>query len=148
MNKITSFQGEYRFLSNFWKVEIEYEDVLYPSVEHAYEAMKTTDKWIRQTIANQETAGRAKNYGKYIELRKDWESIKDNIMLELNRIKYCDRELRQKLLLTGTVELIEGNHWHDNYWGECSCTDCLRFPPGNNKLGKILMQIREEISCT
>jgi predicted NAD-dependent protein-ADP-ribosyltransferase YbiA (DUF1768 family) len=40
MNDITEFQGEFRWLSNFFPVQIEYEGLTYPSVEHAYQAGK------------------------------------------------------------------------------------------------------------
>ena len=44
---------------------------------------------------------------------------------------------------TGDAELIEGNTWHDNYWGVCSCSKCNGR--GKNRLGKLLMKVREEL---
>lgn len=35
-------------------------------------------------------------------------------------------------------ELIEGNYWHDTYWGVCEGV-------GENHLGKLLMEIRNEL---
>ena len=58
--------------------------------------------------------------------------------------KFRIPELREKLLATGNEELVEGNTWHDNIWGNCSC-DCCKKIEGQNKLGKLLMQVREEI---
>ena len=52
--------------------------------------------------------------------------------------------LKEQLLDTGDVELIEGNTWHDNYWGNCTCSKCSGII-GRNQLGKTLMNIREEI---
>lgn len=49
-------------------------------------------------------------------------------------------DLRKKLLETGNEELIEGNWWHDTYWG----VD-IKTGKGQNKLGKILMKVREEL---
>jgi predicted NAD-dependent protein-ADP-ribosyltransferase YbiA (DUF1768 family) len=46
--------------------------------------------------------------------------------------------LADRLLLTGDEELIEGNYWHDHIWGVCDGT-------GTNWLGKILMEIRDEL---
>ena len=46
-------------------------------------------------------------------------------------------DLMEKLIATGNAELIEGNWWKDTYWGVCDGI-------GENKLGKILMQIRKE----
>lgn len=47
-------------------------------------------------------------------------------------------EIKEKLLEAGDAELIEGNYWHDCYWGVCE-------EQGKNKLEKILMKICEEL---
>ena len=60
------------------------------------------------------------------------------------RKKFANPELRDLLLATGDEELVEGNYWHDNEWGNCTCPRCKNIP-GKNKLGKLLMQVREEI---
>ena len=64
-------------------------------------------------------------------------------MLEALRTKFSIKGLKEKLLATGDEELVEGNFWHDNFWGVCSCSKCGN--KGQNKLGKLLMQVREEI---
>lgn len=139
--KISEFQGEHRFLSNFWSVSVRYEGLTYPTVEHAYQAAKTFDKKTRIQVRNCSTPGNAKRAGKLAILRSDWEDIKVEIMLELLRIKFSDVMLKQKLLDTGIVDLEEGNRWGDTFWGIC--------PPnsnnGQNNLGKLLMQVRDEI---
>ena len=56
---------------------------------------------------------------------------------------YQNPELLQKLIDTGDEELVEGNTWHDNFWGNCTCEKC-RDIPGENHLGKILMDIRKK----
>ena len=43
--------------------------------------------------------------------------------------------LKERLLKTGKEELVEGNTWHDNYWGNCTCEKCKNIA-GQNKLGK------------
>ena len=48
------------------------------------------------------------------------------------------------LIDTGNVPIIEGNHWHDNFWGECYCDQCAHIA-GTNYLGHILMEVRKEI---
>ena len=52
--------------------------------------------------------------------------------------------LREKLIKTGDKILIEGNYWHDNDWGDCYCKNC-KHTPGNNNLGKILMNVRSSL---
>lgn len=61
-------------------------------------------------------------------------------MSGLVRQKFNHRypELRTKLLSTGDLEIIEGNHWGDTFWGVCNGT-------GENHLGRILMQVREDL---
>jgi hypothetical protein len=60
------------------------------------------------------------------------------------RKKFCIPELREWLVATYPIPLVEGNYWHDNYWGDCSCNKC-QATPGINKLGKMLMDLRERL---
>ena len=137
---IKEFKDKYRFLSNFWLHPIEYERILYPSVEHAFQAQKTLSYPKRVLISMSKTPASAKARGKLLLLRSDWEQVKESIMLDLLRIKFQDTVLKNKLLATGDSLLIEGNRWHDIYWG----ID-LNSGIGKNRLGKVLMQIRQEI---
>ena len=91
-----------------------------------------------------DAAGRARQIGsdpKVTVIRADWEQIRPVIMEFLLRQKFDQLALKEKLIDTGDQELIEDNHWHDNYWGDCSCKKCENIP-GKNNLGKLLMQIR------
>lgn len=141
---IAVFDNEYAFLSNFYDSPFEEEGILYPTVEHYFQAMKSKDVEGRKKIAAAPTPGKAKRLGRTIELRKDWEEIKDTVMWSGLRHKFQIPELREKLLATGNEELIEGNWWHDNTWGNCLCAECQN-KPGRNMLGMLLMKVREEI---
>lgn len=133
---IDSFRDEYYFLSNFWPCWITL-DRAYPSVEHAYVAMKTTDKWQRAEVASIATPGEAKRYGKKLPLRPGWDDLRLEIMLHLVRLKFAEPTLTSRLLQTGDATLIEGNTHGDRYWGAVNGT-------GLNQLGRILMQVRAE----
>jgi len=135
---ITSFDGENEFLSNFFESSVEYEGLTFKTNEHAFQAAKVLN--IRTRIEFQIlTPGQAKRKGRKVLLRSDWENVKDSIMENLVRIKFTTNEdLKRKLLNTDEEELIEGNNWHDTYWGICN-------GKGKNKLGKILMKVREEL---
>ena len=135
---INEFQGEYRFLSNFWPAKVVLDNVQYPSVEHAYMAAKTTDIRIRKKIKEQPTPSLAKKLGRSIQLRPDWEMIKLGVMESLVRQKFQEPTLKAKLLATHNRELIEGNNWNDTFWGVCR-------GKGSNHLGKILMKVRDEL---
>ena len=65
-------------------------------------------------------------------------------MLNALRLKFADPILGQKLLDTGDEELIEGNHWCDNVWGNCYCEKCANIT-GQNRLGQMLMRVRDEL---
>jgi hypothetical protein len=134
---VKEFQGEYRWLSNFWNCSVLYEGIRYNSVEHAYQAAKTTNVAARQAIAACSTPGQAKRMGRTVAMRPDWNQVKDQVMLDLLRLKFSIPELKKLLLSTGNQELQEGNKWNDTYWGVCNGR-------GLNKLGKLLMQVREE----
>ena len=140
---IDKFVEEYRFLSNFATAYIEYEGIVYKSVEHAYVAAKTISQAMRVEISAVPTAGQVKRFGKLLELRPDWEEVKLGIMEELVRKKFLIPDYTEKLLATGNQELVESNTWHDKIWGVCVCSDC--DGKGENNLGKILMKIRTEL---
>lgn len=140
MEKIYEFRGDYRFLSNFYPCEVEYEGIVYPSVENAFQAAKTLNNAERLQFTNVKP-GIAKRLGRKVALRHDWEKVKVDIMKELLRKKFSQEHLKSKLLETGDRELEEGNRWNDRFWGIC--------PPGSgmgkNILGRLIMEIRGEL---
>ena len=143
---IDRFDGEYAFLSNFYPSKItDVNDITYPTVEHYFQAMKTLRIEEREKIAAAPTPGQAKHMGRKVALRSDWEQIKIRVMGIALRQKFSHYpELKAKLLATGEEELIEGNFWHDNTWGNCYCERCQNIK-GKNELGKLLMTIRKEL---
>ena len=141
---INQFEGGYEFLSNFYEVPFKWRGNEYPTVEHAFQAAKTRSFLKRIGISKLDTPGKAKRAGRQVELRSDWEQIKDQVMYDCLKEKFKIKELKEKLLATGNEELIEGTTWHDNYWGNCSCDKCKNIE-GKNMLGKILMRVREEL---
>ena len=143
---IDSFDGVHRYLSNFFLTQVTFEDEEYDSVEAAFQAAKTLSVSQRRIIAGAATPGRAKRLGRSIALREDWEDIKHGVMGQLILQKFRRHDhLRTRLLSTGDEELIEGNTWHDNVWGDCRCSSCAETP-GENWLGRLLMAVREELS--
>lgn len=137
LNKITSFSGDNRWLSNFWPSTVIYDGIAYPTVENAYQAAKTLDIEARKLI-QYSTPSEAKKLGKTVSIREDWEQIKIDVMRKLLHQKFLQKDLREKLIATGDLELIEGNWWGDRFWGVCK-------GEGQNHLGKLLMAIRTEL---
>lgn len=140
MNVIDDFRADYFFLSNFYEIPggFTFHGIRYNSSEAAFQSMKVRDDAERRAFTRM-TASEAKARGRKVNLRPDWEEIKDEVMYEIVKEKFTQNpELRDKLLATGDAELIEGNWWNDFYWGVCRGT-------GKNKLGLILMCVRREI---
>jgi len=109
--------------------------------EHFYQAMKTNNKLQQKAIANAKTPGEAKRLGRKCTIRPDWEKEKIMVMEYALRWKFRKGTELNKRLLETKGEIIEWNTWHDNEWGNCQCSNCLKIP-GNNLLGKLLMKIR------
>jgi N-glycosidase YbiA len=158
---IDNFRGKYRFLSNFYPLTMPViltqkhfsgglldpclciaEPEEYFTSEHAYQAAKYCHPSYRKLVREAKTPGNAKRIGNIhkTQLRRDWESVKLDIMYDLVHQKFIKNEdLKGKLLTTGTQILVEGNTWGDTFWGVCNGT-------GSNYLGRILMRIRGELS--
>lgn len=138
---IYQFQKEYRFLSNFYPSPMNYEDVDYPTAEHAYQAAKTVDSGLRLHIASLASPAAAKYAGKSLRLRPGWDRMKILIMRQIVEAKFSQNpDLLELLISTKPARLIEGNSWGDKFWGECP------IGTGRNELGKILMTVRDDIS--
>lgn len=134
--KIDAFEGKYRFLSNFSNHQVVYNGLVYKNAEAAFQAQKCPSR--ANEFVNL-TPSAAKRLGRRVALRIDWEEVKDGVMLAVVRDKFTrNKSCKDRLLQTGDAELEEGNDWGDKYWGTVD-------GKGKNKLGKILMQIREEL---
>lgn len=138
MKVINSFSGDYDFLSNFYEAPVTFNNILYGSSEAAFQAQKTT-QWDQQVLISRMSPGQAKRAGRKLKLREDWESVKVMTMREVCEAKFAQNpELIERLLDTDDAYLEEGNTWGDKFWGVCD-------GEGENMLGKILMDIREEL---
>ena len=132
MNTISSFRGEYAFLSNFYLVGGI-------TAEHLFQADKTFDRTWADKIRAAATPAEAKKLGRRCPMRNDWNSVRVDIMRDVLKWKFDPVEhpaLWAKLKATGDTILIEGNTWNDTFWGICNGI-------GQNWLGKLLMEIRD-----
>lgn len=168
MNVIPEFQKEYRFLSNFYISPFTYKGVHYNHVEAAFQAAKFSDLSRTAAVAalgehtikeykldkNDDqiiphffaklTPSLAKKWGRKLPMNQSWDDTKASIVYDIVKAKFDQNpDIRQKLLDTKDAILIEGNHWHDNFWGACSCQKCLKHS-SQNTLGKILMDLRKK----
>lgn len=147
---ITEFTGAtHRFLSNFYMVPLvaqvgPFGPYNYRSVEHGYQAAKAMTLTDHERIRTAYLPGIAKRLGRSVILPDNWEDRKIRVMTVLLLAKFTRTKLRANLLATGNAELVEGNSWHDNEWGNCSCARCCGVP-GRNLLGKLLMELRDRL---
>lgn len=148
MQAILEFQGEYRWLSNFWECEepIEVGKTKFSTVENAYQYAKAVMIGDEKSIEKLRTAATpwiAKRLSHMIiGDRSVFEKQKVSVMRGLLVQKFRKGlPLSEKLIATGDAELVEGNYWQDRFWG-CSPVGSRR---GENQLGKILMNIRESL---
>lgn len=138
--KIAGFHGPHSFLSNFDPSPITDADgITYPTVEHWFQAHKTTDLDARRRIAAKPKPGQAKYAGKRVTLREGWnEGLRLEVMAEALAAKFAPgTEHAAKLEATGDARLLEVNSWNDRYWG------CDRNERGENNLGRLLEERRE-----
>lgn len=153
MGKITSFRGQWHAFSNF------YENPDGKTNEHFFQAAKFDDEKAKVVIMAAATPGDAKRLGGKngaaelealvgypVKMREDWDSgYSIEVMRELLAEKFSHPQLREILLSSGDAELIEGNSWHDNRWGVCTCSSC--GGKGTNWLGKLLMELRSALQA-
>jgi hypothetical protein len=116
------------------------DGVIYPTVEHYFQSMKFEgtgyDEYIRNLRYPSETAREGKR--RDLPLRPDWEEVKEDIMYKALKVKFNNYTLQKKLLETGNKELVEDSPY-DSYWG------VGRNGTGKNRLGILLMKLREEL---
>lgn len=145
MYRIDSFKEEYRFLSNFYQTPVNYKGLVYPNGEAAFQAQKCSSEEDKVKYTLNKNPVRAKQMGKKEpNLPTNWGELSLEVMLGVLRAKFAVPELAEKLLATGDAELVEGNTHHDNLWGNCTCPKCVN-KVGQNRLGKLLMQVRKEL---
>ena len=136
--RIDQFRGEHAFLSNFHRHPLHWDGRTWPTAEAAFQAAKTHDARERERIRTAPSPAQAKRLGRRVDLRPDWERVKDDVMHAILQAKFAAPQLRAALVATGDAELIEGNHWGDVYWGRVDGR-------GRNQLGRTLMRIRADI---
>lgn len=138
---INNFRGDYYFLSNFYPCKIVIDGITYDNAEAAFQSFKCKNRVDRFKFSGINGPS-AKKLGRKVELIDDWEHIKNQIMHQVLIEKfYQNVDLRNMLISTGDEMLVEGNKWHDNYWGWCTCDRCANKVK-QNKLGYILMDVR------
>lgn len=132
---------EYGCFSNFAPYPIQVDGKQWPTSENYFQGQKFEDPQHQEAIRNTKSPMIAARMGRDRKkpLRRDWESIKVAVMRKAVRAKFTQHEdLRRILLSTGDARIVE-NTENDSYWGDGGDGS------GKNMLGRILMEIREEL---
>jgi len=120
-------------------VNVEMDGITFPSSDHAYQFHKAITSKDKQRLLKAKTPYDVKRISKLVEIRPDWDLIKEDIMYKCVKAKFTQNEdYNIALCMTHPHELVEGNWWGDTEWGVCNGV-------GKNKLGKILMRVRNEL---
>lgn len=134
---ISEFKGRYFFLSNFFPAPVIVWGRRFQSNEAAFQAAKCPSRMDEFCGLD---PSKAKRLGRQVQLRPDWEDVKDEIMRLICKAKFIQNPgLMDQLIKTGDAQLVEGNTWGDRVWGVCNGA-------GENRLGKILMALRQEFT--
>jgi ribA/ribD-fused uncharacterized protein len=150
---IVDFRGDFRFLSNFGEASIVWLGLELPTSEHGYVCSKTDvpeERLLVQAVKDPGAAKRLGSPGGPLTIRPGWDDARIWVMRALLEVKFAvGSDLARRLLSTGARGLVEGNWWHDVFWGVCS-GECKRqrghLPYGDNWLGRLLMDRRSVLA--
>jgi ribA/ribD-fused uncharacterized protein len=148
--------GPYSSFSNSSNHAVDIDGVRYPTVTHYIVAMKAREiknDELYTKIMGTATPKAVKALEKKMSITAEqWDSKKDESMAKAVRAKFTQYpELRSKLLETGEKQIGNADA-REMYWGIGTSmdTDKARVPSkwrGQNKLGKILMELRKTLIC-
>jgi len=135
-----STKDAYGCFSNFARYPFELDGKKWLTTEHYFQAQKFPDnRDYQERIRSEKSPMVAARMGRsrLHVLRRDWEEVKDELMKKAVLAKFSQHdELRKILLSTGDALLVEHTS-KDSYWGDGGDGS------GKNKLGQILMEVRE-----
>ncbi len=135
---VTDTYGEF---SNFAPYPITLKGKVWKTSEHYFQAQKFKGTEAENKIRKANTPSLAAKMGRSrkFNLRWDWEKVKDNVMYDAVKAKFTRHEDVRNLLLSTEDSILVEHTENDFYWGDGGTGK------GLNKLGKILMKIREEL---
>jgi ribA/ribD-fused uncharacterized protein len=136
----------YGAFSNLYRREIVFEEETFPTSEHAYQAGKARKPEVRKWLMSAPSPAllaMAAHGLYYWDVAPGWSTTKFDRMRDVLRAKFTQHDdLRELLLSTGSGRLVEAatvDNEVNRTWGEVNGV-------GKNMLGKLLMEIREELS--
>lgn len=138
LEPITSFKGDYDFLSNDFVCPFKYGGLEYSNVEAAFIASRSSNEGQKRKISKL-SAGNARKKRNKIEEDPEWYDNRDTILYDILKAKFEQNEpLKNKLIKTSTAKLVNTVSYNDIEYG-------VYMGKGKNKLGKLLMELRKNL---
>lgn len=142
---------EFGVFSNFARYPITVDGLVYPTSEHYYQAMKFEGTPRAEQIRLAKSAREAADLGRdpTATMRADWDTpmagtedflVKDMYMLIALTCKFTQHAALEQVLLSTKGRTIVEASPKDSYWGDGP------DKKGKNKLGVLLMRLRDELS--
>lgn len=138
---ITTFEKP--FLNNDFYTITEYNNMQFPTAENAFQASKYAKKNTAKQFQHINPRQAALKGNNQIPNTPNWFNNSETIMYDILKSKFSNPDLKEQLIATYPEEIVHVNGYHDTEWGICTCTHCCRN--GENKLGKLLMKLRDEL---
>lgn len=147
--------NENKMFSNMHEAPVQIDGVTFPTVEHYFQWSKAKmfgDADMQAKIMKTASPKSAKGFGKKVKNfdAEAWDEKKDSIMRTAVKAKLMQHpDILKKLRETGTRPIAEADP-RGKYWGigtsaETSKAKDVSRWPGQNKMGKILMELRDEL---
>lgn len=129
----------YGCFSNFSAHGFMLDELYWATSEHYFQAQKFVGTPYLDKVRQTKTPKDAANMGRdrSLPLRSDWEQVKDDVMRKAVLQKFGTHADIREILLATVEEVLVENSPIDYYWG------CCKDGSGKNKLGQILMEVRE-----
>jgi ribA/ribD-fused uncharacterized protein len=147
MNKILPLEIFYIYFSPYTSHAIEIDGIIYPTVEHAYQCQRYTDKKIIEEIRSAHSPVKAWEVStkyKHLQIPEfKQDEYKRGVMKKLMKIKLEQHdEVRKALIGSENLEIIKRVVTYppgDGFW------DIGEDGKGLNHIGKIWMELRSEL---
>ncbi len=138
---IERFVGKYEYLSTFHTCQIKYHGYYYNNAYSVYQGQKLLDQSNHVAVAYRKICAfdwkKAMQYRMKLQIRDDWSLVKESILKDIIIHKF-----RQNSVLAATLKHTQSEILYttpdDLFWG-------IFEGKGLNKLGNILMQVRDEL---
>ena len=137
-----STKDQYGCFSNFSRHPFELDGKQWLTTEHYFQAQKFPgNEAYQEKIRLEKSPMVAARLGRSRAqpIRAEWEQVKDELMKTALLAKFTqNKDILAILLSTGDAQLVEHTK-NDRYWGDGGDGS------GKNKLGLLLMEVREEL---